>query len=537
MMMYTYISGSFGYGDDPRTVTGVRYETLPDILTADSGKVNNIMKRILALLLCLCTAICLSSCGKSKKSADDAALAEKLTGTWVCFEDEFLYFATFSNTEEGPAMSYGIPNSDFRQGGPLTDANELSENVWEFNVGPVSGTTVVLKATCDVTDIDTGYIDLTNLAYNNNVCRFQKFLDTSDIKSWDGLDDLEIAKDVKYLVTFSSDGGGFFDPLKLKKGEPFPELPLAVKDGRKFEYWAYENGDPAEAGDIMPGHPVSLFAVYKEQFTVTLDTRGGDPLPPIVLNVGDPLPELPTPEREDCLFSRWCDADKNTINSGDVLPGEDTTIYAWYFGAVTITFDSNGGSACEQMKTFANRALPKLPTPKRDGYQFIAWKDKNGVPISEGALLEEGKITLYAEWSKQGKINFDSNGGSSCSPLYFAEDYPLPDLPTPTRDGYEFQGWYDDHEMYFTGGSYISAEEFTLHARWRRYGTITFDSRGGTACAPMKYYEDEQIYGLPTPTKEGYTFGHWENKWGHAILDGALLTADNIVLYAVWIEP
>ena len=67
--------------------------------------------------------------------------------------------------------------------------------------------------------------------------------------------------------------------------------------------------------------------------------------------------------------------------------------------------------------------------------------------------------------------------------------------------------------------------------------TISFDSRGGTACAPMKYYEDEQIYGLPTPTKEGYTFGHWENKWGHAILDGALLTADNIVLYAVWIEP
>ena len=426
----------------------------------------DMMKKILALLLCLCTALCLCSCGD--KTDTDAELAEKLKSTWVCYEDGFLYFATFSNTSDGPAMSYGIPNSDFRQGGPLSEAKELTENVWQFKVGPVSGTTVVLDGTCDISDLDKGFIDLTNFAYNSNVCRFQKFLDTSDITSWDGLSDLEVAKDIKYKVTFSSDGGGFFDPLELKKGEAFPELPLAVKEGRMFEYWAYSNGDPAQPGDIMPDHDINLTAVYKEQFTVTLDTRGGDPLPPITLNVGDPLPELPTPEREDCLFSRWTDADRNTVSSGDVLPGVDTTIYAWYFGAVTITFDSKGGSSCEQMITFANRALPKLPTPKRSGYRFVCWKDKNDVPIMEGAMLDEGKITLYATWEKE--------------------------------------------------------------------GTLYFDSRGGSSCSSMKYYEDTPITGLPTPTREGYTFGHWEDKWGTPILEGALLVADEVQLYAVWID-
>ena len=424
------------------------------------------MKKILALLLCVCTALCLCSCGD--KTDPDAELAEKLTGTWVCFEDGFLYFATFSNTPQGPAMSYGIPNSDYRQGGPLTDAEELSENVWKFNVGPVSGTTVVLNGTCDITDLEKGYIDMTNFAYNSNVCRFQKFLNTPDPTSWDALSDLEIAKNVKYKITFDSDGGGFFDPIELKKGEAFPELPLAVKDGRMFEYWAYENGDQAKPGDTMPAHDVNLTAVYKEQFTVTLDSRGGNPQAPITLNVGDPLPELPVPEREDCIFSRWTDAEKNTVKAGDVLPGVDTTIYAWYYGAVTITFDSQGGSSCAEMKTYANRALPKLPTPTRSGYRFVCWKDKNGVPILEGALLAEGKITLYATWEKE--------------------------------------------------------------------GTLYFDSRGGSSCAPMKYYEDTQIYGLPKPTREGYTFGHWEDEWGVPILEGALLSAEEVQLYAVWIE-
>jgi len=422
-------------------------------------------KKYLALLLCLCTAFCLCSCGKTSKA--DTALAELLTGTWVCLEDDMLYFATFGTSDSGPVMSYGIPNSDFREGGPLSGSKELSDSVWEFSVGPVSGTTDVLNGTCNVSDADKGYIDLTNFANSGNVCRFQKYLDTDEFTSWDGISALDIVKDYRYLVTFNSDGGGSFDSLRLKKGEALPELPVPSKGGAVFEYWAYSSGDPAAAGDIMPAQNVNLTAVYKSQFTVTLDTRGGDPLPSITLNVGDPLPELPVPEREDCIFSRWTDADRNTVKEGDVLDGNDTTIYAWYFGAVTITFDSMGGSTCEQIITRADRPIPKLPTPKKDGYAFGGWKDKNDVPISEGASLAEGKITLYAQWKK--------------------------------------------------------------------YGTITFYSRGGTSCSPMKYYEDTPIEGLPEPTRDGYTFKYWEDEWGTPILNGALLALeDSLMLYAVW---
>ena len=50
-------------------------------------------------------------------------------------------------------------------------------------------------------------------------------------------------------------------------------------------------------------------------------------------------------------------------------------------------------------------------------------------------------------------------------------------LPTPTRDGYTFDGWYDqDGNRYTAGTVYSAADGVTLTARWIENSVKTGDA-------------------------------------------------------------
>ncbi len=64
--------------------------------------------------------------------------------------------------------------------------------------------------------------------------------------------------------------------------------------------------------------------------------------------------------------------------------------------------------------------------------------------------------------------------------------------------------------------------------------TVSFDSRGGSYVAPIEL-EDGEVLKLPAPpTREGYNFDGWVDANDMPILDGALLFAEDITLYARW---
>ena len=67
--------------------------------------------------------------------------------------------------------------------------------------------------------------------------------------------------------------------------------------------------------------------------------------------------------------------------------------------AITISFDTKGGSIIDSITIGkdAELTLPKEPT--RDGYTFKGWVDKNETPIYNKVLLIED-TTLYAVWEK-----------------------------------------------------------------------------------------------------------------------------------------
>jgi len=107
----------------------------------------------------------------------------------------------------------------------------------------------------------------------------------------------------------------------------------------------------------------------------------------------------------------------------------------------------------------------------------------------------------------------------------------------PTRDGYEFLGWYlDDEEYDFTSPV---KKGITLTAKWKQLDgdtnvkhTINFDSNGGTAVASQTVNKGDKINEPSAPTRIDYTFSHWALNGQK--FDFSTPVNSDITLTAVW---
>lgn len=113
-------------------------------------------------------------------------------------------------------------------------------------------------------------------------------------------------------------------------------------------------------------------------------------------------------------------------------------------------------------------------------------------------------------------------------------------LPTPTKTGYDFLGWYfessdvNDPTRQWTNRDAVF-KDITLTAHWdaSKYD-ITLDPDGGTVSSTRVAVEYLGTYTLPKPTKSGYDFIGWylnDVKWS---LTGTYNETSNITLKATW---
>lgn len=118
-------------------------------------------------------------------------------------------------------------------------------------------------------------------------------------------------------------------------------------------------------------------------------------------------------------------------------------------------------------------------------------------------------------------MTFDSDGGTQYPPVerMKGEFWGIL-LPTPTKEGYTFQYWYNaDTGTKCAADRFLTWKvnnNFRLKAKWTAntelIRTMTFDSDGGSSCATVERMKGE-LWGvtLPTPQKKGYQFAYWYN--------------------------
>ena len=136
---------------------------------------------------------------------------------------------------------------------------------------------------------------------------------------------------------------------------------------------------------------------------------------------------------------------------------------------VVVTFDSDGGTLVAPVTVTVGGTVAKPADPTRDGYQFEGWfmgTDEEAQAEFDFATPIVQNTTLVAGWSRLVTVSFDLGyeGATPIDPMSVVEGSSLSQLPTPTRGGYTFEGWYAGDTKVDTATTFSA--DTTLTAKW-----------------------------------------------------------------------
>ena len=228
----------------------------------------------------------------------------------------------------------------------------------------------------------------------------------------------------------------------------------------------------------------------------------------------------------------WLGSDGKSYVPGAMIPAGVASLTAqWTALTYSVTLHENGGTLSSGNVTSYNygegATLPTAGDMTREGYTFAGWYDNEaltGTPVMTISNTEMGNKEYWAKWEiNQYTITVKPENGKA--DITITQDYgtPITAPADPTREGYTFAGW--DKAIPAT----MPAENMTVTAQWtvNRY-TITFDTAGGSAIAPITQDYGTAIAAPADPTREGYTFIGWDK----AI--PATMPAENMIITAKW---
>ena len=176
----------------------------------------------------------------------------------------------------------------------------------------------------------------------------------------------------------------------------------------------------------------------------------------------------------------------------------------------SITYNANGGYTASSGKTVS--------------CSFKSWNtavNGNGTTYYPGGTyINNADVTLYAQW-----IN----------PTVGA-------LPTPTRDGYTFDGWYTgkDSGSKITESSTVS-RSLTLYAHWNKITyNLSYNANGGIGTPATQSGSTSYTISSTIPTRSGYTFLGWSKSSSATTPEfragNTITLTGNTTLYAVWVN-
>jgi len=189
-------------------------------------------------------------------------------------------------------------------------------------------------------------------------------------------------------------------------------------------------------------------------------------------------------------------------------------IAEWKVAEYTITYHLEGGANdLNNPSIFTSNDEIVLVEPIKTGYTFLGWTfDGQTEPVKNVKIptgTKENK-EYSANWKPNTyHITFNPNGGTNNTAtmdMVYDNKYTL---PTPTKIGHTFLGWYDGSTKHESGISKIS-NNVELLAKWEATSyTITYNANGGTVSSSTQTVIYGKPYTLYTPTRAGYTFKGW----------------------------
>ena len=183
-----------------------------------------------------------------------------------------------------------------------------------------------------------------------------------------------------------------------------------------------------------------------------------------------------------------CSTSGSTATSTHTYDTAKTLTSNGYSKGCSVSFNANGGS-CSTTSATSTCTFAGWATSSGGSAVY-----SNGQSVSNLTTVNGATVNLYATWS-----------------------HATITLPTPTRSGYDFAGWYTAS----SGGSRVGGAGDTvtlccgtLYAQWTPISyTLTIDPNGGVYNGNASRKTETGYIGetetLNAPVREGYTFAGW----------------------------
>lgn len=190
--------------------------------------------------------------------------------------------------------------------------------------------------------------------------------------------------------------------------------------------------------------------------------------------------------------------------NSDPVKYESTTVYSstgnktvyahWTPITYTVVYNGNGntgGSTASQTFSYDETKALNSNGFTKTGYSFAGWATSsggsvvysNGQRISNLSSTNGGTVNLYAKWTPNtytvyfnyntsnlyDTSSYMSGTGTSSQSVTYNGTYGS--LPSPSKTGYTFLGWWDtaagNSNRYYSSSTYTVAGNQTLYAKWQ----------------------------------------------------------------------
>lgn len=117
-----------------------------------------------------------------------------------------------------------------------------------------------------------------------------------------------------------------------------------------------------------------------------------------------------------------------------------------------VTFETNGGTKIEDQTIIEGDKVTKPTDPIKEGYKFISWLYENETYDFSKEVFSN--MELIANWyeikeeTESYTITFNTDGGSTIPNQIIEEGNLITKPENPTKENYEFIGWYLNEEEY-----------------------------------------------------------------------------------------
>ena len=249
--------------------------------------------------------------------------------------------------------------------------------------------------------------------------------------------------------------------------------------------------------------------------------------------------------KTDVRFLGWYDTDNKLVETNAVytfvMPNHDYTLEAkWNYFTVDYVLNGGTNSPFNPTSYTIDSGQIALNEPTRTGYDFLGWT-YNGKTVTEVDPAWIENVTLVANWRAHTySITYELNGGTNnpSNPASYTIESDVITLKDPSRNGYDFSGWYNtsafsDQVTEIIGGSH---GDLVLYAKWTPIVySITYNLDGGTNNpSNPSTYTIESVFDFADATKTGYQFAGWFDDGDNRVSSIAVGTTGSLTLTAHW---